>query len=152
MTDPGTIGLLVSQRLVRKVCPHCSVPFLEAVSKKMLDVGLANRVSAALSNMHDRVRVAHSEGCERCGHGYDEHLLVAECVAPDRAMLTLLAHGCPYEALTHAQDNLGMTTMLENAVAMMSIGLLDPRDVEEQFGELDDFNPSRLALVLDHNQ
>ena len=140
---------LVGQRLVRRLCKHCSIPWAEAART----MSVTPAVSAAVANLgqpHDLgdIRAMSPAGCPRCRKGVHGRELVAEVVVADRRFLQLLVSGDREAALGHWLSDLDGTTMLENAVAKMLVGKLDPRHVIDVVGDFGEIPPGRWARIL----
>jgi type IV pilus assembly protein PilB len=65
----SSLKIVVSQRLARKLCPHCKVSYVpeESIQSKIL-----GRVGRYLGNKDDiKLYRANPHGCEKCNHkGY----------------------------------------------------------------------------------
>lgn len=88
MREPGeALRAVLSQVLLRKLCPRCSVPAPDAAIKE-----LQQRTPAGLDLRS--VRVRSESGCEQCsGRGFDGGQLCAELLIPDTKLGRLLQHG-----------------------------------------------------------
>ncbi len=105
----ATLVGILSQRLVRKICPHCKESF-EIEASELQQMGLATRRSGA-------VRLFRGKGCDRCrGTGYLGRVAIYEVLAYSEAMKRLTKSNVDLDALRHEAVSLGMISLRENAV------------------------------------
>lgn len=127
--DHKIVRGVVAQRLLPKLCPHCSVPLPDAPN------ALSKRIIMALSTWSDdlsKVRVV-GKGCAHCGNdGTLGRFAVAEIVVTTAALMRdFIEHGSEiardnYRALTSSDPS-----MLESAIQHALAGAVDPRAVED---------------------
>ena len=131
LTDAAILTGLVCQRLVKTLCPHCKVPLRDALGRYPDED--VRRVMSVVEV--DRVYV-RGEGCERCRKsGTAGRTVVAEAIATDhRLMSHLRAHDRQAAAAYWRQ--LGGITMLEDAIAKIASGTVDPFQAETIVGPL----------------
>jgi type II secretory ATPase GspE/PulE/Tfp pilus assembly ATPase PilB-like protein len=76
-----SIRLIVAQRLLRKLCPHCAQPYHPTREE---------RAAISAEDGGERVDLdatfyrADKEGCDHCHHGYSGRIPVMEMLAGDR--------------------------------------------------------------------
>jgi general secretion pathway protein E len=141
--DPEMVTGLIAQRLVRKVCPHCSVPlpdvlkFLKRGHSQLesiiglIDIELIDRVLECVDPKVDTVRFRSARGCDHCGgRGAKGRTVVAETIVPDQKFMDLLKDRNRVGARTYWIEKLGGMTMLEHAKRKMRKGMMDPREIE----------------------
>ncbi|HTH58531.1 MAG TPA: ATPase, T2SS/T4P/T4SS family, partial [Paraburkholderia sp.] len=90
VTDESLVTGLISQRLVKLLCPHCARPFAQAMAT--LDAALVARVKRAVGARFEQVRVA-GPGCEHCSGGTVGRTVVAEVIRTDATLCELLRAG-----------------------------------------------------------
>lgn len=158
LTSSGFLSGIIYQRLLPKVCPHCSMSVHEAVQGGHIDEGLYRRLSAVVSfekhNVRVRRRDGDSVGCQHCGYlGIIGRCVCAEIVVPDKPMLNFLVNNQEAEAKNwwfetagHRIPSLGVSAMA-HAILNMREGLVDPVDIEINLGLIkpDNFD------VVSHN-
>jgi type II secretory ATPase GspE/PulE/Tfp pilus assembly ATPase PilB-like protein len=104
----------LSQRLLRRLCPHCRV---EAAP----DDNEARRLGL---DPADRA-FFRATGCEACGgSGLKGRLGVYELFVPDDELADLIAHGEPANRLRAAARDSGMRTLRDDALAKARAGLV----------------------------
>jgi type II secretory ATPase GspE/PulE/Tfp pilus assembly ATPase PilB-like protein len=144
VTDESLVTGLISQRLVKVLCPHCSRPLSEAM--RQLEMGLVARVKRAVGARFDYVRVA-GPGCPHCKNGTVGRTVVAEVVRTDAAFCELLRAGRKADAHHYWITELSGQTVAQHALEKVAAGLVDPRMAERVVGPLAPFNSERpLAL------
>ena len=141
LTMPGFVSGIIYQRLVSKLCPHCSLTLADG--KDRLPADVMSRLTRVANLESSSVRV-RGDGCSDCNHtGYVGRLPVCEIVVPDAHLLKLLAEGdmLGAEAYWHKQAGVpipgGGVTALAHALTLMNRGQVDPSDVESQIASLD---------------
>ncbi|MFS2139743.1 GspE/PulE family protein [Duganella sp. Dugasp56] len=132
IADHTVITGLISQRLVKTLCPHCKLP-LAAHQDRLTPAALLRirqRVAADLENVH-----IAGPGCERCGgHGTTGRSVVAEIIIPDDQFFKYVRQGEKMEAINYWLKELGGRTMLDHAIEKVAAGLIDPRMAEHVVG------------------
>jgi general secretion pathway protein E len=146
LTDPNLLTGLTAQRLVKSLCPSCSLPLDEAAFR-WLSFDLPG-FSAVVDGHRSTVRLVNEQGCERCTKGYLGRMVLAEVVCPDQKFLTLMDSGDRSEALRHWCDVLSGLTMMEHGWLHMITGRVDPRDLVDRLGPFHGLDVARRAALL----
>jgi general secretion pathway protein E len=134
VADPGVVTGLISQRLVKVLCPHCKRSLIAHAHE--LPAALVERVRSAAGPRLSEVAIA-GRGCERCrGSGTAGRTVVAEVIRPDAVFCELLRAGRKSEAMRHWREALGGQTIQQHAVDKTCAGLVDPRMAEQVVGHL----------------
>ncbi|UDM18990.1 GspE/PulE family protein [Vogesella sp. XCS3] len=144
LASPDFLVALVYQKLVPVLCPECCLPGMQVLDDDYL------MVIASLGLDVEKIRV-EGDGCPHCRHlGTSGQTVVAEVCEVTEEMLPMIREGRFWEAekywrsmsngKLHDPNMLGKTAM-EHAIYKMSIGLLDPRDVESAFRKLKKYRP-----------
>lgn len=96
---------VVSQRLVRKICPHCRKAYTPTEEEKRM-VGIAE---------NEDVTFYKGEGCQECGRtGYRGRRGVFEILTLDAALRREVANNASGEELTKTALENGFVTMKDN--------------------------------------
>lgn len=132
-TDPELVTGLVSQRLCRKLCPHCSV----LLEESSLPYAMLARLEAAEVPL-ERLRARSPQGCEKCGtgNGYSGRTLVGEIIIPDEDFMRLVREDKKKKAEEYWLTQLNGRNMIEQMVDLLRKGLIDPRDAERICGPI----------------
>ncbi|WP_304350911.1 ATPase, T2SS/T4P/T4SS family [Comamonas testosteroni] len=131
--DHKTIQGAVGQRLLAKLCRHCSKL---ATSTNVL----SDRLLKSLSTWGDisRVRVK-GDGCEKCNFdGTVERFAVAEVIVFDsEVMKDFVEHGSEVARNRYRARPGSDPSMLEASIKYVLGGVVDPRSVEEKVERID---------------
>lgn len=96
---------VVSQRLVRKICPHCSKPYIPSEEEKEL-LGIDKDAD---------VKFYKGEGCAECYHtGYKGRRGVFEILTINAKMRRLISEGASYDELYAAAKETDFVSMRDN--------------------------------------
>jgi type II secretory ATPase GspE/PulE/Tfp pilus assembly ATPase PilB-like protein len=131
--DPTLLTGLVSQRLVRLLCPACRLP----VQESEISFGLMARMEAA-EIPFEKVRKRNPAGCANCGtgNGYIGRSVIAEIIIPDTAFMDLVVASKKADAERYWLSQLGGRNMVENIIDRVILGEVDPIDAERVVGPL----------------
>ena len=142
LCDGETIELIVTQKLIRKVCPKCALPYAKV--RASLDAEFCERLEKVMGAAITGVRF-RGPGCAHCRHrGTSGRTLVAELLDPTAQLLDLLQEKNGLAARKYwrgGQDGsnpeLHGRTMLDHAIEKIKAGELSPLDVEIELRPLD---------------
>ena len=105
---------VVSQRLVRKICPHCRRAYTPTEEEKRM-VGIAE---------NEDVTFYKGEGCQECGRtGYRGRRGVFEILTLDAALRREVANNASSEELTKTALENGFVTMKDNCRRLVLEGV-----------------------------
>ena len=124
--------LIIAQRLVRKLCTHCSVPGqpTQEQIKHALDVARAGGIDLAPLPRTFRKAV----GCSKCGQtGYRGRTVIAEMLEVTPEIGAALRRGASADELRTIAVGQGMTTMAADGIGKAVTGLTT---IDEVFGAL----------------
>lgn len=117
----ATLNGVLSQRLVRKVCPHCAVPDPEA--SHLLPESMPNR-----EELIERSRVG--TGCSSCGMtGYKGRVVIAELLEIREAMRSAISKPDASHTVSLLAREHGMKTLTEDGFSRVKAGQVAVRDV-----------------------
>ena len=133
LTDPEIMKGLISQRLFRKLCPHCRVSV-----KEKLDQPSVKRLKTALGDFGIENTYIRGPGCKYCGNqGVKGRMSVPEIILPDATFLELMTTGETRKAIDYWTGDLGGRTLRDAAIERMLNGYLDLEEIERWCGLLD---------------
>lgn len=148
VADHTVVTGLISQRLVKVLCPHCKKRLADH-QHEVSDALLA-RVRQAVSADYDKVCIVGS-GCEHCKQmGTTGRSVVAEVIIPDAQFFEYVRAGEKGKATQYWLEDMKGKTILEHAVEKVAAGTIDPRMAEKIVGYLSSGpspSPKRLNVV-----
>ncbi len=101
---------IISQRLVRRICPHCREPY-EPDTEELQALGMDPEKAKA-----EGVKFYRGTGCSECfDSGYRGRIVVAEALVVDRAMAQAIHHQAPRSELQRAVAAAGFQPIIHNA-------------------------------------
>lgn len=149
LADPTLVAGLGSQRLIRVLCPHCKISHEKALEKKIVEQELIDTINKKLGTLKN-IFFQNPEGCEKCSgikSGYNGRTVISETIVPDIKFMQLYKIDI-YHAFLHAQNELGFISMQDDAIYRMSLGLLDPIDVEDKTGDISYWDETRKDYIF----
>ncbi|HBA6947917.1 TPA: Flp pilus assembly complex ATPase component [Escherichia coli] len=141
LTDPELITGLAAQRLIKKLCPHCSIELNEHIKRSYI----SDEIKNVVSNYEQYVHFVNKNGCDFCNKGYVGRTVVAEIIIPDEYFLSLIIQGKRNDALRYWLDHLNGMLMLEHAWIKVVKGEVDLKDAIASF-------PGLLNLTSERKQ
>ncbi len=133
LLDPELIKGLISQRLFRKLCPHCRVKVTERQNDPSFQ-----RLRTALGDFGVENTYIRGPGCKFCnGTGVKGRMCVPEIILPDATFLELMIKGETRKAIDYWTSDLNGRTLKEAAMERMLKGFIDLDEVERWCGLLD---------------
>lgn len=133
LNDPELIKGLISQRLFRRLCPHCRVSV-----KQLLDQPSVQRLKTALGDFGVENTFVRGPGCKYCDNtGIKGRMCVPEIILPDATFLDLMISGETRKAIDYWTSDLNGRTLKEAAIERMLKGYIDLDELERWCGLLD---------------
>jgi type IV pilus assembly protein PilB len=117
----GLVGV-ITQRLLRKVCPNCAVDHPISESER--------EMFAAVSGMDCPTTVRRGARCSACGHtGYMGRFPVFETWTKHRDLADAIRAGLPLSELEAIARSHGFETLFEFALRQVRNGLTTPEEI-----------------------
>ena len=133
LLDPELVKGLISQRLFRRLCPHCRI----SVKDKLNELSV-QRLKVALGDFGIENTFVRGPGCKYCNNtGIKGRMSVPEIVLPDATFLELMIKGETRKAIDYWTSDLNGRTLKEAAIERMLKGYIDLDEVERWCGLLD---------------
>jgi general secretion pathway protein E len=105
---------IISQRLVRRLCPHCRQPGPVENLPRLL-----TETSAVIPE-----RAFRAVGCEQCrGTGYRGRIGVFETMMVEEEVRETIVQGAPEEELRQAMRSCGVLSLTEDALSKVQDGI-----------------------------
>lgn len=127
--SPSLQGVM-AQRLVRKLCPHCSVP-----------EPLPERVSRTLTKANvlfpdNQYRVPNPSGCPRCENGRKGRMPIHELLVVSPAIRELINTGASVSEIERVAVKEGMLSLMLDGYVKVASGQLAISDLESALNEI----------------
>lgn len=138
LTDPKLLSSLIAQRLVKVMCPHCSVPWDGGPIPSIPDDEADHlRAWLPLAPFASGVRLRGS-GCEHCHRGYTGRSVVAQVIPTDVNLLMQMIDQGPMRARTDymARPDCELDMMTHGMLKVLD-GQVDPRSLIEVLGPIE---------------
>lgn len=133
LLDPELMKGLISQRLFRKLCPHCRISV-----KDRLDLPSVKRLRTALGDFGLENTYIRGPGCKYCNNtGIKGRMSVPEIILPDAMFLELMIKGETRKAIDYWTSDLNGRTLKDAAIERMLKGYIDLEEIERWCGLLD---------------
>ena len=105
LVSSAVIGV-ISQRLVKELCPDCKVPYEASYSEKSL-LGL---------DTNENITLYRPKGCNKCNNGYKGRRAVHEIMIVNESIRQLIDDGANIDELRIAAEKQGMISLLKDSV------------------------------------
>ena len=117
MVSTSVVGI-VSQRLVKRLCPSCKIPYkADDKDKKMLGINGENLI------------LYRPNGCNKCIKGYRGRIPVHEVMYIDQNIRKLIDTGATTDEIEDASIKNGMKTLFASAVNLAVSGITSIEEV-----------------------
>lgn len=141
---PPALNVVIGQRLVRRLCPHCrQVHNLNETEKEQINkiIGVISPKSGI--SLPDKLPPLWKagKGCEHCSYtGYRGRIGIYELFTMDEKLKQLTIDRAPsFKILQQAIEN-GMTTMLQDGILKCFEGITSVAEVYRVIGDFDYIN------------
>ncbi|CAI1007483.1 GspE/PulE family protein [Serratia quinivorans] len=134
LADPSLVTGLISQMLVRTLCPQCSQPYCEGSGQYKAD--LRQRVERCCDISQVRVL---GEGCDACGgRGIAGRTVVAEVIEPTAQLMDIFFREGKNQARVYWLHQMDGKSKNHSLIALINQGRVDPAQGEMDVCMLDD--------------
>ena len=127
---------IISQRLARRLCPHCmkkrpAKPYEKEIFKKYLN--------------RDINEIYYSEGCSKCNHGYLGRIAIQEVLLIDETIRDAINESMPKEPLRDLVYNQGnVITLFQDGLLKVEQGLTSLEEIMRLI-EVDDLQMDEIV-------
>jgi general secretion pathway protein E len=119
------LNLVLAQRLVRQLCPHCKSP--ARLPKEQVE-----KIRAVIPDFHQAFL---RRGCPRCmGTGYNGRRAVFEPLIANDMLRDAVLHNRSNQALHDALQGTGFTRLMHNGYQLVADGITSLDEVERAVG------------------
>lgn len=134
VADHAIVTGLISQRLVKTLCPHCKQKLCD--HPEQVTPAAMVRIKHSTQFAYEEVCIV-GPGCKQCGgQGTSGRTVIAEIILPDAQFFELIRVGDKVGARQYWLDELKGRTILEHAIEKVAQGIIDPRMAEKVVGHL----------------
>jgi len=116
----NALKLIVAQRLVRKICPHCRTDDIDS-----------NEQAAALAlNISPDIKIYHGRGCDRCmSIGYWGRTAIYEMLPIDESIEKMISEGADRQTVLQYAKNQKINTLKDNGIDLIKEGITTTSEV-----------------------
>ena len=140
---------LVSQRLVRRIHADHKCDFEEARANKLVTEDVFEALEKLAGPRVKDIRFAATHRIGNPNDAYKGRTVAAETILPDQKFLDLYISSTKSEALAYWKAHMDGMDMLEHGLAMILMGQVDVRSVEDTVGLIEDIDPKRVPKILE---
>jgi len=168
LATPGNLRLLVNQSLIPKNCPHCKRPFTSLMTSAdpQLNrhwINYGERLRRLYDVNLDGIFIRSPEGCDHCRrpdmpelNGFSGRTSASEMIEPDEPFCRLVAKGdgvgMQYyldelrAGRRYDDNNMTGKSSMDCAIYKMSVGELDPREIEPRYADFETCELKRASF------
>lgn len=134
--NPSNIGpavnLVIAQRLVRKVCPHCNKKISSPEIYKKIKEGLKDiSKDIKIPEITENVEVPSAVGCELCNNtGYKGRIGIFEALIVDEEIEIFINKNTEIASLRNKMKEKGTTTMYQDGLIKVLEGITTLEEVD----------------------
>lgn len=126
------LSIIIGQRLVRKICPHCRQPQpLDQATQNLVLEQIAALPQSVKDSLPDNINFYTSPGCEKCNNlGYKGRMGVYEVISMTDGLRSLLSNQFPsiVQVRSIARQE-GMITMFQDGLLKAIQGITDLKEL-----------------------
>jgi general secretion pathway protein E len=157
LRDPTILRALIGTRLVKRLCPHCKIPLLDAaravppgddlrdtISTLSQYIELSPASSPSTVTAFGTAFTRNRRGCDRCRRthalagvtgGAVGRRQIAEIIRPNRTLLEMLARGEATAGQEYLRRTMRVPSLWDEAVSLIEAGELCPLDAVDVLGD-----------------
>ena len=143
MLDPEIVTGLINQSLAQKLCPHCSLSWLE--NRHLVPEKVRDRVDRYCQVENVRLR---GPGCNYCNMGIIGRTVIAEVIQPNLQFMDEFTVGKTKAKLYWVKEMGGITKNMA-LIRRINEGMVDPLEGEKKVCML---NKDFITLGLDYSR
>jgi general secretion pathway protein E len=120
MIASSVVGV-VSQRLVRRLCPHC---------QHTIEAPLPEQIAYEEEIGEKRTKFLYGIGCKKCSYtGYQGRIGIYEVLTMSNTMKMMVHHQATSDEMRNQAQKEGMGTMLNDGMQKVKLGITTPTEV-----------------------
>jgi type IV pilus assembly protein PilB len=130
----ASLSLIIAQRLVRRICPHCKEPYSvpDGTVQEVVQTlkGAAQKAFPKEFVLNSQPKFFHGKGCERCSNsGYTGRLVIAEVIEITESMQDVITKGSNLNEIKAEAKRQGVLTMKEDGFVKAVMGMTTIEEV-----------------------
>jgi type II secretory ATPase GspE/PulE/Tfp pilus assembly ATPase PilB-like protein len=136
LTDAALVTGLINQSLVPVLCPHCKLPFHEAITKDLLPTDTIERVVQYCDP--EKVFIK-GPGCKQggCQEGISGRTVIAEVIGTTQKFMSIFREEGNAASRNYWVNDLGGITKNQHLIRRLNEGIIDPLLAERRVCSLD---------------
>ena len=117
------LKLIISQRLVATLCPHCSKQHI--LTEKERRLLTANEIQQLDGHFREKGSAANIQACPHCNHGYSGRTAIAEYVIFNTEIRDALLHQRSFGEIQEVLRKNKFRSMWEKGIDMVALGEIE---------------------------
>ncbi len=131
------LNLLIAQRLVRRLCPHCKVAHVDSDLDKKISAFVAALPARVDKKMYEHITVFDAKGCEQCnGTGYRGRVGVYELLVVTPEIQELISKNAGQLDILAEVKKTDFVSMQDDGMLKVAAGMTTLQEVEETTGKI----------------
>lgn len=118
LVSSALIGV-ISQRLIKKLCSKCKIPYKASCSEKLL-LGIDPK---------EKITLYKPKGCNKCNNGYIGRKAIHEVMIVNEKLRKLISEGKNIDEIRKSANDSGMSTLMDNSIALALQGVSSLEEV-----------------------
>lgn len=119
----SSVVLVIAQRLVRTICPHCKEP-VEIPLESLMELGVREE------DIQDGFRAYRGKGCSKCDYrGYKGRTAIFEMMEVDEGIRELVLRRAPATEIKRQALSGGMRTLRDSGILKVKRGITTVEEV-----------------------
>ncbi|MEN6385577.1 MAG: hypothetical protein ABFD79_10310, partial [Phycisphaerales bacterium] len=130
------LNMIISQRLVGVLCPHCSEEHtLSSLEQMVLSEEEIKYLTSPRAHLRSRGNAEAVKKCPHCQNGYERRVAVAEYVVFDMALRDALLNNVNFSTIYSILHKKGFRSMWQKGLYMVACGETDLMEVIHVIGK-----------------
>lgn len=132
------LRMIISQRLIGILCPHCSQDHdLTEMEKSILSEEELKKITAPGIKLRERGTVEKQKACKHCRHGFEGRIAVDEYVVFDNELRDALLGQTSFKNVENVLKSHHFKSMWEKGLDMVASGRVEFKEIVRVIGKED---------------
>ncbi|SIT66728.1 type IV pilus assembly protein PilB [Ectothiorhodosinus mongolicus] len=119
----ASVSLIIAQRLLRRLCPHCR-------QVQTLPIGALRDLGFSDSQLAENIQLFAAQGCEHCVHGYRGRIGIYQHLPVSAAIRDVILSGGNSHQIATCAAREGMRSLYEEGLLRAAQGLTSLAEVQ----------------------